>query len=283
MSAAIAQWRGFKAATRLGWVISSNWTRPFIFVIYSVLRPLSGAFILVVMYRVISGGAAGTATYLAFLVSGVAFWSFVQFGFAGLANGMADDRGEYRMLKYVYTSPVHFYVYLLGRGLAQLASAVASAVIVLVVATIALRLPIDPLRVNYPLLLAASFLAMLAVIAMAMAYGLLLLLARDSHGYGDLGASVLYVVSGAIFPISVLPGILATVAALSPLVYWMELIRRSLLGSHTIRMFATLSDGDVLLRLLVATAATLIIAHVVFTWADRLARQRGLIDMESNW
>jgi len=283
MSAVVAQWRGFKAATRLGWVISSNWTRPFIFVIYSVLRPLSGAFILVVMYRVISGGAAGTATYLAFLVSGVAFWSFVQFGFAGLANGMADDRGEYRMLKYVYTSPVHFYVYLLGRGLAQLASAVASAVIVLVVATVALRLPIDPLRVNYPLLLAASFLAMLAVIAMAMAYGLLLLLARDSHGYGDLGASVLYVVSGAIFPISVLPGILATVAALSPLVYWMELIRRSLLGSQTIRMFATLSDGDVLLRLLVATAATLIIAHLVFTWADRLARQRGLIDMESNW
>jgi len=283
MSAAIAQWRGFKAATRLGWVISSNWTRPFIFVIYSVLRPLSGAFILVVMYRVISGGAAGTATYLAFLVSGVAFWSFVQYGFAGLANGMADDRGEYRMLKYVYTSPVHFYVYLLGRGLAQLASAVASAVIVLVVATIALRLPIDPLRVNYPLLLAASFLAMLAVIAMAMAYGLLLLLARDSHGYGDLGASVLYVVSGAIFPISVLPGILATVAALSPLVYWMELIRRSLLGSQAIRMFPALSDGDVLLRLLVTTVGTLILAHLVFTWAERQARRKGLIDMESNW
>jgi ABC-2 type transport system permease protein len=283
MSAAIAQWRGFKAATRLGWEVSSNWTRPLIFVIYSVLRPLSGAFILVVMYRVISGGAPGTATYLAFLVSGVAFWSFVQYGFAGLANGMADDRGEYRMLKYVYTSPVHFYVYLLGRGLAQLATAVASAAIVLVVATIALRLPIDPLRVNYPLLLAASFLAMLAVIAMAMAYGLLLLLARDSHGYGDLGASVLYVVSGAIFPISVLPGILATVAALSPLVYWMELIRRSLLGSHALRMFSTLSDAEVLLRLLIATVVTLILAHLVFTWADRLARQRGLIDRESNW
>jgi ABC-2 type transport system permease protein len=283
MSAAIAQWRGFKAATRLGWEVSSNWTRPLIFVIYSVLRPLSGAFILVVMYRVISGSAPGTATYLAFLVSGVAFWSFVQYGFAGLANGMADDRGEYRMLKYVYTSPVHFYVYLLGRGLAQLATAVASAAIVLVVATIALHLPIDPLRVNYPLLLAASFLAMLAVIAMAMAYGLLLLLARDSHGYGDLGASVLYVISGAIFPISVLPGILATVAALSPLVYWMELIRRSLLGSNAIRMFPTLSDGDVLLRLVITTAATLIVSHLVFTWADRSARRKGLIDMESNW
>jgi ABC-2 type transport system permease protein len=283
MSAAIAQWRGFAAATRLGWLISSNWTRPVMFVIYSVLRPISGAFILVVMYRFISRGAPGTSAYLAFLVSGVAFWSFVQYGFAGLSNGIAEDRGEYRMLKYVYTSPVHFYLYLIGRGLAQVASAVASAAIVLVVATVALRLPIDPFRVNYPLLLAASLLALLAVIALAMAYGLLQLQARDSHGYGDLGASVLYVISGAIFPISVLPGALAAIASLSPLVYWMELIRRSLLGSHAIRMFPSFSDGDVLLRLLLTTIATVILAHLVFGWAERRARRRGLIDLESNW
>jgi ABC-2 type transport system permease protein len=283
MSAARVQWRGFKAATRLGWAISSNWTQPLIFALYSVLRPLSAAFILVVMYRVVSGGAPGTAAYLAFLVSGVAFWSFVQYGFAGLSNGLVEDRGEYKMLKYVYTSPAHFYVYLLGRGLAQLASAVASAVIVLVVATIALRLPIDPLRVNYPLLLAASFLALLAVIGMAMAFGLLLLRAVDAHGYGELGSGVLYVISGAIFPIAVLPGLLATIASLSPLVYWMELIRRSLLGSAAIRMFPALSDGDVFLRLLATTAGALIVAHLVFGWADRVARQKGLIDMESNW
>jgi ABC-2 type transport system permease protein len=213
----------------------------------------------------------------------VAFWSFVQYGFAGLSNGIAEDRGEYKMLKYVYTSPAHFYVYLLGRGLAQLASAVASTVIVLVVATIALRLPIDPLHVNYAVLLASSVIALLAVIGMAMAFGLLLLQARDSHGYGDLGASVLYVVSGAIFPISVLPGILAAIASVSPLVYWMELIRRSLLGTQAIRMFPALSDADVLLRLLVTTVATLILAHLVFGWADRVARRKGLIDMESNW
>ena len=121
------QWRGFKAATWLGWENVSNWTRPFMFLIYSVLRPISAAFILVVMYRVISGRAPGTTAYLAFLVSGVAFWSFVQYGLAGLSNGIVEDRGEYRMLKYVYTSPAHFYVYLFGRGVAQLASAMASA------------------------------------------------------------------------------------------------------------------------------------------------------------
>ena len=83
--------------------------------------------------------------------------------------------------------------------------------------------------------------------------------------------------------LTVLPGVLATLASLSPLVYWMELIRRSLLGSQAIRMFPALSDGDVMLRLVVTTVATLLLAHLVFTWADRQARRKGLIDMESNW
>ena len=105
----------------------------------------------------------------------------------------------------------------------------------------------------------------------------------DTHGYGELGAAVLYVISGAIFPITVLPGILATLAALSPLAYWMDVIRRSLLGSHAIRMFPGLSDGDVMLRLALTTIATLLIAQIVFRWAEHSARRKGLIDRESNW
>ena len=66
-------WRGYSTAVRLGWAVSSNWTRPLTFVIYTILRPISGALILVVMYSVITGGRADTRTYLAFLVIGVAF------------------------------------------------------------------------------------------------------------------------------------------------------------------------------------------------------------------
>ena len=277
------QWRGFRAATWLGFLINSNWTNPVIFAIYSVLRPLSAAFILVVMYRVISGNARGTAAYLAFLVTGAAFWSFVQYGFAGLSNGIAEDRGEYRMLKYVYISSLNFYIYLLGRALAQLGSAVASTLIVLLVASVALRLPIGILQVNYPLLVLGSAVALVAVVAIAMAFGLLLLRMVDAHGYGELGAAFLYVISGAIFPITVLPGLLAAIASLTPLAYWMEIVRRTLLGSQAIRMFPTLSDVEVLLRLVATTAAAIILAHLVFQWAERSARRQGLIDRESNW
>ena len=277
------QWRGFRAATWLGFLINSNWVNPVIFAIYSVLRSLSAAFILVVMYRVISGNASGTAAYLAFLVTGAAFWSFVQYGFAGLSNGITEDRGDYRMLKYVYISSLSFYVYLFGRALAQLGSAVASTLVVLIVATIALRLPIDLFAVNYPLLIVGSAIALVAVVAMAMAFGLFLLRMVDAHGYGELGAAFLYMISGAIFPITVLPTLLATIASLIPLAYWMEIVRRSLLGTHAIRMFPTVSDGEIVLRLLATTIATVLVAFLVFGWADRSARGRGLIDRESNW
>ena len=37
---------GYLAAVRLGWAVSSNWTRPILFITYSVLRPISVALIL---------------------------------------------------------------------------------------------------------------------------------------------------------------------------------------------------------------------------------------------
>ena len=33
--------RSFKVATWLGWQIESNWTDPFLFAVYSVVRPLA--------------------------------------------------------------------------------------------------------------------------------------------------------------------------------------------------------------------------------------------------
>ncbi|HKT83202.1 MAG TPA: ABC transporter permease, partial [Solirubrobacterales bacterium] len=158
--------------------------------------------------------------------------------------------------------------------------AVSSALIVLVIAAFALRLPIDPAHVNYGLLALSCALAFVAVVALASAFALFLLAGRDAYGYGELAAQALYIVSGAIFPISVLPGAIATIAAFSPIVYWLELVRRSLLGSNAVLMFPGLTDGEVLLRLIAGTLGLLVLATFAFRVADRMARSRGLIDME---
>jgi ABC-2 type transport system permease protein len=280
-AAGIRTWRGLDASARLGWQVSSNWTSPGMFLVYSVLRPISAALILTVIYQVVTRGRA--STYLAFLITGTAFWSFVQQGLAGFANAILEDRGQYRMLKYIYIAPQPFGVYLVGRAIAQLAGAAASAVIVLGLATITLHVPISALRVNWPLLGVACLLALAAIVAVGMAFTFLLLAGRDTVGYGEIGAGVLYVISGAIFPIGILPGPLATVASLSPLAYWMELVRRSLLHGQSYQMFPALSDFDVLIRLVATTAGTILLASLVFRWADHRGRQQGYVDRDVHW
>ena len=276
-------WHGYSTAVRLGWAVSSNWTRPLTFVIYTILRPISGALILVVMYSVITGGRADTRTYLGFLVIGVAFWAFVTEGVSDFALGILEDRGRFRMLKYAYLAPLRFPIFLVGRASSKLTSAAASVLIVLVVATVGLRLPINPLAVNYGLLAIACLLAFISVLAFSIALSLVLLAGRDTHSYGEIMAQVLYVFSGAIFPISVLPGPLAFLASLSPLAYWLELARRAILHGRVYEMFPTLSDGEVLGRLTLATAGTVVLGYLVYSWADRLARRKGFIDMDTGW
>jgi ABC-2 type transport system permease protein len=268
---------------RLGWAVSSNWTRPLLFIIYSVLRPISMALILTVMYTVITGNAAATRPYLGFLIIGTAFWSFIQEGVSEFATGILEDRGRYHILKYSYMAPLGFPIFLVGRATSKLASAAASVVVVLVVGTVALKLDISPLRIDYAVLVLACLLAFVSVVAFAVTLSMVLLAGRDTHGYGEIMASFLYLFSGAIFPISVLPGPIAWLASLSPLPYWLELCRRSILHTRVYQMFPNLSDGEVLLRLVVATIGTLVLAYLVFGWTDRRARRLGYIDMEANW
>jgi len=274
--------RGLRASAWLGWQVSSNWTRPLLFLIYVVLRPISAALILAVMYRVIAGPKA--APYLAFLVSGTAFWAFVQNGMAGFANALSEDRGRYKMLKYVYIAPQRFGLYMLGRSLAELGAAALAALIVLGLATVALHLPIDARTVNYPLLLLACGLATFTVLSVSLVYSLLLLGTHDSYSYGELGAQTLYILSGAIFPVTVLPGALGWIAQWSPFASWLELVRRALMpGQRAVLMFPSVGTGGVLLRLCVETAVVVVLGRVAFARAERRARAHGYLDRDANW
>ncbi len=274
---------GYWTAARLGWAVSSNWTQPLLFIVYSVLRPITSALILVVMFSVITGGRGGVRDYLSFLVIGTAFWAFIQDGVAEFTTGVLEDRGRFHMLKYAYLAPVRFPVFLIGRATSKLTSSLASVVIVLVVATVGLQLPINPLRIDYPLLMLACLLAFVALMAFSVALSMALLAGRDAYGFGEIVAQVLYIFSGAIFPISVLPGPLAFLAALSPLTYWLELARRAILHGRVYQMFPALSDFDVLVRLVLATAGTVVIGYAAYLWADHQARSHGYIDMEANF
>ena len=214
-------WRSFRIATWLGWQIESNWADPFLFAVYSIVKPLAGAAILVVMYGIITQGNFEDPLF-PYIYLGNAFYIYVGAVMAGVSWAVIDDREHYKTLKYMYAAPIRIPVYLLGRGVARFITGSFSVIITIVVGVIFLHVPLDPLQVNWPLFLLALFLGiiMLAMLGLLLG-GISLLIVHHSWFIGEGVAGALYLFSGAIFPLEVLLAWLRPVGYAMPMTYWL--------------------------------------------------------------
>jgi len=278
-------WRSFCIATWLGWQIESNWTDPLLFAIYSIVKPLAGAAILVVMYGIITNGNF-TNPLFPYIYLGNAFYIYVGGVMTGVSWAVVDDREHYRTLKYMYIAPIRIPIYLLGRGVARFITASIAVLITVVAGALFLHVPIDPALANWPLFFLSLFLGviMLALMGLLLA-GVTLLIVRHEGFVGEATAGALFIFSGAIFPLDVLPAWLRPIGFAMPTTYWLELMRRALVGSVA-QAFPTLSgiNNLQLLGILVALSMVFGLTGIfVFRTCDRIARERGLIDRTSNY
>jgi len=276
-------WRSLLMATWLEWQTEGNWTSPYVFFVYSIARPLAAALTLVVMYRVIAGPQAHNG-FLGYLIVGSACWAYVQNGMAGLSIAVLDDRERYAMFKYLYIAPLSLYAFLVGRTVPRAAAATLTAMLTLLVGTVVLGVRIQPSAVNYPLLILALVLGWIGVVALGIAVtGLTLMLTRNSWNMSEAASGALYLLTGAIFPLAVLPSWLQWPALALPLTSWLELMRRALLGAHVQTLFPLVSLGQVLLLNAGSTAAFVLLCHGIFKWAEGVARNRGLLDRTTGY
>lgn len=278
-------WRSFRMASWLGWQIESNWADPFLFAVYSFAKPLAGAAILVVMYSVITQGDFDSPIF-PYMYLGNAFYIYVGQLMTGISWAVIDDREHYKTLKYIYAAPVNFPVYLLGRGVARLLIASISVVVTILFGVFFLRLNIDLSAVNWPLFLVTLLIGvfMLSLMGLILA-GAMLLLVHHMWELGGAVAGALYLFSGAIFPLSVLPAFLRPIGYLMPITYWLELLRRSLVGSVA-QAFPTLAgfnNSQLMGILLALTIAFAFISVGSFRWCENKARERGVIDVVTNY
>ncbi len=278
-------WRSFRMASWLGWQIESNWADPFLFAVYSFAKPLAGAAILVVMYSVITQGDFDSPIF-PYMYLGNAFYIYVGQLMTGISWAVIDDREHYKTLKYIYAAPVNFPVYLLGRGVARLLIASISVVVTILFGVFFLHLNIDLSAVNWPLFLVTLLIGvfMLSLMGLILA-GAMLLLVHHMWELGGAVAGALYLFSGAIFPLSVLPAFLRPIGYLMPITYWLELLRRSLVGSVA-QAFPTLAgfNNPQLMGILLAlTIAFAFISVGSFRWCENKARERGVIDVVTNY
>ncbi len=276
--------RTLRTAAWLGWQYSSNWTDPWLFAIYSIIKPVAGTLILVTIYLVaVAAGGDAPPEMLAYIFIGSAFYMFVFQAFFGMFEVIQGDREWFQTIRYIYISPISYYVYIIGRGFTQMAVAGIGVLIVLAIGRGLLGIPIGFNLALLPFFLAVLFLGLFLTIAIGVAIGgITFLTARHGGGMSEGIAGVFYVFTGVIFPLSVLPVFGQVFGQWIPLTYWFEGLRRVLLERSPPQADAFLiaiPETTLLLIMAVSLIVVSLLSLAVFRYVEHLARKKGRIDM----
>src|SRR5438034_10871249 len=177
-------WRTFKTAAWLGWEMDSNWTEPWLFVIYSVIKPVAGAFILVLMYNIFALiGRFYDPAYFAFIYVGNAFFIFVANTLFGTFQVIQSDREWYQTLRYTYISPISYYTYIVGRAASKVAVGGLAVLITLIFGVFVLGVKFNMTLAQVPVFLIGLALGLFCLISIGICLaGVSFMTAKHTHG-----------------------------------------------------------------------------------------------------
>jgi ABC-2 type transport system permease protein len=272
----------FKWSAWLGWQMESNWADPFLFMTYSIAKPIAGSLILVVMYSIIAALGGGTQVGMFhYMYVSNAFFMYVGQVLFGVAQIVHDDREHFQTMRYIYISPSSYFSYMIGRSVSKLVITTFAVVITLAFGVFMLNIPLEIFAVNWLLFLVIMLIGILCIMAFGLALaGVSFLTAKHQGGMNEGIAGLFYLFCGVVFPVSILPAWGMAFAKILPITYWLELVRRTLdLGVGMDSTLAAASTPYCLAILCLSTLVFSVLAVAIFKVGDTVARKKGLIDM----
>ncbi|WP_164689699.1 ABC transporter permease [Herpetosiphon llansteffanensis] len=279
--------QAFRVGAWLGWKTESNWTNPLFYILWSLLLPMSNGLIMTMMLRVLqrTGNSSG-ADLLPYVFIGTVVYSIVALLLDSMAWAVLEDRERMGMLKYIAITPSSMYGYLWGRGFAKVSINFLAVPLTLTFGALVLDIPIRLSTINWPLLLVVVVLGLLIVtFAAQILAGVTLMIARHAGFVGQAVSGALYLFTGALFPITVLPNWMQVIARAVPLTYWLEGMRRALWVDAQNPVYNTglnqLSTTNLLLILLASAVAMAVISIPLQRRAEHRAKEKGLLDMNT--
>ncbi|HJT79035.1 MAG TPA: ABC transporter permease [Gemmataceae bacterium] len=283
-------WRTLRTSAWLGWQIDSNWASPWLFALYVLIKPLTGSLMLVCMYwaaRAATHGAVA-AGFLPFLYVSSACFMLVGGVTFGMSNAVITDRESYGMLKFIRISPAPLRSYLVGRGLSRAAQAVLGGLVTLAVGLVLfpeLRAALARQDIAWGWLLLYMSCGMVMLIALGLFLSAAVLnMARYGSFLAEGVSGVLFLLSGAVFPLAVLPAWLRPISLALPPTYWLEGMRRALLGPA--EFASPLSSWEcwhLAAALAASTAVMCVLAHLFFRWSEQRAWRLGRYDQVTGY
>ncbi|HII40675.1 MAG TPA: ABC transporter permease [Thermoplasmata archaeon] len=269
--------------------MDSNWTEPWLFVVYSIIKPIAAAFILVLMYVVFAAIGNFTAPALfAFMYVGNAFFIFVGSVLFGTFQVIQSDREWYQTIRYVYISPISYYVYIMGRAFSKILVSAFAVLITLAFGYVFLGVPLVLEWQDLPVLVASLVLGLFCLLAIGITLGgVTFLMARHTQTLAEAVPGIFYVFCGVLYPLSILPVFLQDVGKAIPLTYWFDLSRRLLLPASLMSGVPTGLSGFDNLTILGFLALSSVVffglSLGVFKLGEYLARKAGKIDMTTSY
>ena len=94
----------------------------------------------------------------------------------------------------------------------------------------------------------------------------------------DLVAGSVFLLCGAIFPLDTLPAPLQAIGVLLPMTWWIEGVRRAILGTASTGLLGSPSTPLLLLALALGTALIALAAPRLFRIGIDRAREKGYLD-----
>ena len=216
----------------------------------------------------VGGAMVDTAYLMTFLMVGALIWSYLSVLFDVLSETVSWERWE-GTIEYTFMSPSSRVTHLLGMGIYAVVYGIAQIAIMFGVVTLFFELDLS--EANYWGALLVLAVCSISLVGFGIVAAVLPLLSPEKgQQVSYIVSSVLLLVSGVYYDVSVLPGWMQAIATVSPVTYALE-------GSR-----AALQDGaglaelwDSIRVLLVMGAVFVPLGLWVFHLGERYAKRTG--------
>jgi ABC-2 type transport system permease protein len=174
----------------------------------------------------VSGTKVDTGYLMTFLMVGALVWSYLSVLFDVLSETVSWERWE-GTIEYTFMSPASRVTHLLGMGLYAVAYGIAQIAIMLGI--VSLFFELDLSEANYWGALVVLAVCSVSLVGFGIVAAVLPLISPEKgQQVSYIVSSLLLLVSGVYYPVSVLPGWMQAIATVSPVTYALDGIRQAL-------------------------------------------------------
>jgi len=251
------------------YLVRRYWHLELAFLIFNVASAMSVLYIGEAQMQASGGGSQeGQLDLVLYLGIGTVVWAYLRAVFANVGEMVAWERWE-GTIEYTMMAPITRLAHMLGVSLFSIIYGLARSALLLGV--LSLFFSVDLSHAN----LGGAALILLVGSVSFLGFGIMaavlpLLFPERGEEMTFVISSILLLVSGVYYPISVLPDWMEPLATISPATYVLAGMRAALLEGTP-----TLALGPAILPILVLGALSIPIGIAVFGWGERYAKRTG--------